>query len=209
MRLHSFHVIRRSATGSLAHSRPLLQWMSLLILWMISGLTDSLQAQRTPEVDNRFRQASEAMRNGKLDEAAEGFAAIVKQAPTFAEAHFNLGLVREEQGQHTEAIASFEKALSLKPRLRGANLFLGVAHYKLNELDHALAALKKEAAAYPKDAAAWMWVGVVSLAKDRPEEAAAALDQAAKLAPTDVDILYHRGQAHLLVSKNSYAEMFK
>src|SRR5713226_9871178 len=137
MRLRWFHVIRRSATGSLAHSQPLLQWMSIFILCMIGGLTASLQAQRTPEVDNRFRQASEAMRNGKLDEAAEGFTAIVKQAPTFAEAHFNLGLVREEQGSHSEAIASFERALSLKPRLRGANLFLGVARSRLDELDRA------------------------------------------------------------------------
>src|SRR4029077_7160484 len=35
------------------------------------------------------------------------------------------------------------------------------------------------------------------------------LDQAAKLKPGDQDILYHRGRAHLLVSKNSYAKMFK
>jgi len=165
-------------------------------------------AQVPPATADKFRQASEAMRSGNLEEATSGFAAVVKQAPAFAEAHFNLGLVREEQGQHAEAIASFEKALSLKPRLHGANLFLGVAHYRLNQLDQALAALKKETTAYPNDAAAWMWLGVVALAKDRPEEAAEALDKAAKLAPTDVDILYHRGQAHLLVSKNSYAKMF-
>jgi tetratricopeptide (TPR) repeat protein len=166
-------------------------------------------AQVAPDVAEKFRDASEAMRSGNLDEATAGFAAIVKQAPTFAEAHFNLGLVREEQGHHDEAIASFEKALSLKPRLHGANLFLGVAHYKLNQFDQALAALRKEATAYPKDAGAWMWLGVVALAKDRPEEAAEALDKAAQLAPADVDILYHRGQAHLLVSKNSYAKMFE
>src|SRR5262249_3655163 len=29
------------------------------------------------------------------------------------------------------------------------------------------------------------------------------------LKPDDQDILYHRGRAHLLVSKNSYAQMFK
>jgi tetratricopeptide (TPR) repeat protein len=119
-----------------------------------------------------------------------------------------LGLVREEQGRHEEAIASFQRALALKPRLHGANLFLGVAHFKLNRLEEALAAVKKETAAYPKDAGAWMWLGVVALAQDHPEEAAEALDKAARLAPTDVDILYHRGQAHLLVSKNSYAKMF-
>jgi tetratricopeptide (TPR) repeat protein len=54
-----------------------------------------------------------------------------------------------------------------------------------------------------------MWLGVVRLAQDKPEEAAEALDKAARLTPDDMDILYHRGRAHLLVSKNSYGRMFK
>jgi tetratricopeptide (TPR) repeat protein len=149
------------------------------------------------------------MRNGNLDAAGEGFAAIAKEAPDFAQAHLNLGLVREEQGRHEEAIASFQKALLLNPKLRGANLFLGIAQYRLNHLDEAVPLFRKEAAAYPKDANAWMWLGVVELARQHAEEAADALDKAAKLAPTDVDILYHRGQAHLQVSKNSYEKMFK
>ncbi len=44
---------------------------------------------------------------------------------------------------------------------------------------------------------------------DRPEDAAAALDKAAQLAPDNVDILYHRGRAHLFVSNKSYSKMFK
>ncbi len=54
-----------------------------------------------------------------------------------------------------------------------------------------------------------MWLGVVNLARDHPEEAVEALDKADKLKPGDPDILYHRGRARLLVSKDSYAEMFK
>jgi tetratricopeptide (TPR) repeat protein len=179
---------------------------SLMFLFLIDT---RLSAQVTPEVSNILSQASEAMRQGDLNAAGDGFAAAVKLAPAFAEAHFNLGLVREEQGRLDEAIASFEKALTLKPGLHGANLFLAVAYYKLNHFDQALPAARKETVAYPKDAAAWMWFGVIELAKDRPEEAAAALDKAATLAPDDLDILYHRGRAHLLVSKNSYAKMFK
>lgn len=169
----------------------------------------ALLSGQSPASNDDFRRASEAMREGKLVEAGQGFAEVVKQAPAFAEAHFDLGLVRQEQGRYEEAIASFEKALTLKPRLHGANLFLGVAEFRLNQLDKASLALQKETASYPKDAAAWMWLGVVRLAQEHPEEAADALDKAAKLAPNDVDILYHRGRAHLLVSKNSYARMFK
>jgi len=169
----------------------------------------SAVAQENPQASDTFQRAVEAMRGGDLQAAGDGFAAAVKASPTFAEAHFNLGLVREEQGRFEDAIASLQKALSLKPRLHGANLFLGIAYYRMNRFAPAIAAVGKETAAYPKDASAWMWQGVIQLAMDRPEEAATALDKAASLAPNNVDILYHRGQAHLLVSKNSYGEMFK
>lgn len=172
-------------------------------------MAQSENVQMSPEVAVNFRQASEAMRSGNLDAAGDGFATVIKQAPTFAEAHLNLGLVREEQGRHEEAIASFQKALQLKPKLHGANLFLGIAEYRSNHLDAALVALRKEAVTAPKDANTLMWLGIVALEKGEGEEAAAALDKAAKLSPGNVDILYHRGQAHLFVSKDSYARMFR
>jgi tetratricopeptide (TPR) repeat protein len=178
-------------------------------LGVSSLLAFSLHGQANQQGSEQFRQASEAMRQGDLDAAGDGFAAAIKLAPAFAEAHFNLGLVREEQGRLDEAVASLQKALTLKPQLHGANLFLAVAYYRTNRFEAALAAIRKETAAYPKDASAWMWLGIIELARDHPEEAAYALDKAAKLAPTNVDILYHRGRAHLLVSKNSYEQMFR
>ena len=181
----------------------------LLCALGFSFLALSLYGQANQQGLEQFQQASEAMRRGDLDVAGDGFAAAVKSAPAFAEAHFNLGLVREEQGRLDEAVASLQKALTLKPRLHGANLFLAVAYYRTNRFDAALGAIRKETASYPKDAAAWMWLGVIELAADHPEEAATALDKAAKLAPNNVDILYHRGRAHLLVSKNSYEQMFR
>jgi tetratricopeptide (TPR) repeat protein len=54
-----------------------------------------------------------------------------------------------------------------------------------------------------------MWLGVVELQKGNGEGAAIALDKAAQLAPDNVDILYHRGRAHLFVSNESYSRMFK
>jgi len=160
-------------------------------------------------LSTQFTQATQAMQEGNVDAAAAGFAAIVKQSPNFAEAHFNLGLVNEERGKYDEAMVSFQKALTLKPHLHGANLFLGITEFRLNHLEKAHTAVTKETAGYPKDASAWMWLGVVCLAQDKPEDAAEALDKAAKLKPDDGDILYHRGRAHLLVSKNSYARMFE
>ncbi|HTF24218.1 MAG TPA: tetratricopeptide repeat protein [Candidatus Limnocylindria bacterium] len=193
--------------------RPSLNYLwlaarSVLCICVLLIVSDQLRAQN-PAIDEKFRQATEAMKEGRLDDADTGFTAVVREAPNFAEAYFNLGLVREEQGRHEEAIASFQKALALKSRVHGANLFLGVAEFRLNQLDKAVVALQKETAAYPKDPVAWMWLGVVRLAQEKPEEAATALDRATELAPDDMDILYHRGRAHLLVSNNSYARIFK
>jgi tetratricopeptide (TPR) repeat protein len=181
--------------------------MPLAILALV-GAAQISRAQGT-DAEGKFRQATEALRARNFDEAADGFSSVVKTSPAFAEAHLNLGLVREEQGRNDEAIASFQKALAIKPRLRGANLFLGIAEYRLNSLDKASDALRKETNYYPTDANAWMWLGVVELAKARPDEASVALDKAAKLDPANVDILYHRGRAHLLISKTSYEQMFK
>lgn len=157
----------------------------------------------------KFRRATEDLQAGRLDSAGEGFAAVVAAQPSFAEAHLNLGLVREEQGRNDEAIANLKKALQLKPHLRGASLFLGIAQYRLNQFEQAAEAVRGEIRVAPNDANAWMWLGVVQLAEELPEAAAVSLDRAATLAPGNVDILYHRGRAHLLVSKDSYDKMFQ
>ena len=184
--------------------------MSELGLFLFLALLPcSAQTRVSPSVTEKFQQASEAMRQGNLDQAGDGFAAVIKEAPTFAEAFLNLGLVREEQGRHPEAIAAFQKALQLKPKLRGANLFLGIAEYRTSQLDASLTALRKETAVSPKDANAWMWLGIVALEKGDGDEAVHALDEADKLSPENVDVLYHRGRAHLFVSQDSYARMFK
>lgn len=188
---------------------PKIPQLTIVVARVILSAASVCLFAQTPPASIEFSQATEAMREGKLDEAAAGFAAAVKRDPTFAEAHFNLGLVDEELGKYDEAISSLHAALRLKPRLHGANLFLGIAEFRVNDLSEAAFAIQTETVAYPKDANAWMWLGVVRLAQDRPEGAAEALDKAAKLKPGDQDILYHRGRAHLLVSKNSYAKMFK
>jgi tetratricopeptide (TPR) repeat protein len=179
-----------------------------MVCCLLLASTGLIQAQSS-DLNAEFTKATQAMREGKLDEAADGFAAVIKLRPTFAEAQFNLGLVRQEQRRYGEAIPCFQKALVLQPHLHGANLFLGITEFQINRLDQAAAAVQKETVAYPKDANAWMWLGVIRLAQDRAEDAAEALDRADKLKPGDQDILYHRGRAHLLVSKDSYAEMFK
>lgn len=179
--------------------------ITILLLSFAAGIASA----QTPEAEAEFRHGVDALHSGRLDAAAEAFTQSAQMAPRFAPAYLNLGLVREQQGRHQDAIAALQSTISIKPSLRGAHLFLGIAEYRLNHFDEAAKALEAETRANPEDAKAWMWLGIDLLAAKRPNDAADALNKAAKISPLDVDILYHRGRALLLSSRQSYEQMFK
>jgi tetratricopeptide (TPR) repeat protein len=174
---------------------------------LLVSLTPSAGAQST-SFEKIFRDGTTEMRAGHLEAAAQDFTKAVELSPGFAEAHFNLGLVLLQQKRFNDAASSLNRSLILKPRLRGANLFLGIACYRRNEYDKAIAALTRETKIDASSAQAFMWLGVVQLAKGDAGSAVSSLDRAFELKPDDVDILYHRGRAHMLVSKTSYEQLY-
>ena len=149
------------------------------------------------------------MRSGDWSLAATSFTRAAKIRPTSAETHFNLGLALVQQSHLQEAIPEFNRAMTLSPSMRGPHLFLGIVQYRLNQYTPAIAVLRKETQLDPKNAKSWMWLGVAQLAAGEAEGATTSLDKAAQLSPEDVDILYHRGRAHMLVSKDSYEQMYR
>jgi tetratricopeptide (TPR) repeat protein len=156
-----------------------------------------------------FGLGNAAMRRGDAAEAVHDFQEFLRLEPASAEGYFNLGLALQSAGLLQEALPALHKAAVLRPSLRGVRLFTGIVNYKLNHLAAAHDELLREIQLEPKNAAAWMWLGVVELAQNQPESAATRLDKAAALDPGNLDILYHRGRAHLLISKESYSAMFK
>src|ERR1700733_689529 len=156
-----------------------------------------------------FQQGNDALRKGNATIAVHDFQEFLRLRPASAEGYFNLGLALQSAGQLDESLAALRKAASLQPGLHGLRLFTGIVNYKLNHLSAAHDDLVSETRLEPRNAAGWMWLGVVELAQNHVDAAAAALDKAAALDPNNLDILYHRARAHLLISKASYAAMFK
>ncbi len=156
-----------------------------------------------------FERGNDAIRKGNAADAVRDFQEFLRLRPGSAEGYFNLGLALQSAGRLEESLTALRKAASLQPGLHGIRLFTGIVNYKLDHLSAAHDDLMSETRLEPRNAAGWMWLGVVELAQDHAEAAAASLDKAAALDPTNLDILYHRGRAHLLISKASYAAMFK
>ncbi len=186
---------------------------AVALLASLCALSTSFAQTRSPSVGSTEASAemvagNQAMRAGELPSAIEHFKSATSLSPHFAEAYLNLGLALVQRMALPEAVAALETAIRLKPTLSGANLFYGIAEYQMNDLEKARKALTREIKLSPKDAHALMWLGVVEISAGHPDVAAADLDRAHELAPADSDILYHRGRAHLLVSKASYQQMF-
>jgi Flp pilus assembly protein TadD len=174
-------------------------------------LASEAAAQAAPDqaVRQAMQQGTEAMAAGNFKAAVAAYTAVTENEPGFAEGYLDLGLAQFQAGELDDAKKSLEKAQQLKPTLRGANLFLGIIAYRQNQFKYAEQLLEKETRLDPRSAKAYMWLGVCRLAENDAQGAIAPLDKAYSLDPKDVDILYHRGRAYMLVANASYDAMFK
>ncbi len=186
---------------------PSLRWLTVALLLILPCCPVGVAQEG--EANARFQQGNDALRQGDATDAVRDFQEFLRVRPGSAEGYFNLGLALQSAGQLDESLTALRKAASLQPSLHGVKLFTGIVNYKLNHLSAAHDDLVSETRLEPKNAAGWMWLGVVELAQEHADSAAAALDKAAALDPNNLDILYHRGRAHLLISKASYAAMFQ
>jgi tetratricopeptide (TPR) repeat protein len=180
------------------------------IVLVAAGARPSLAQNPTaPNVEQAMTQGSAAMKAGNFSVAAADYTEVTRAQPGFAEGYFNLGLALEQAGRLDDARNALEKALRLKPAMRGANMFVGIIDYRENRFQEAESRLLRETEVDSHNAKAFMWLGVCRLAENDPHGAIGPLDKAYALDATDVDILYHRGRAYLLMSSASFDAMYK
>src|SRR5579875_700245 len=200
---------------AVAERRYIFGGLQRLLLAFVAGaaLVPVSQAAAQAASDQAVRQAlqqgAEAMAAGNFKAAVAAYAAVTQGEPEFAEGYLDLGLAQFQSGQLDDARKSLEKARQMKPSLRGANLFLGIIAYRRNQFKDAEQLLEKETRLDPRSAKAYMWLGVCRLAENDPQGAIAPLDKAYSLDPKDIDILYHRARAYMLVANASYDAMFR
>jgi Flp pilus assembly protein TadD len=60
------------------------------------------------------------LQSGDNGAAKSEFLEAVRLKPSYAEAHYNLGLALHQEGKEYEARAEFEKAYEISPELRNA-----------------------------------------------------------------------------------------
>ncbi len=108
--------------------------MLLTVSWSQSAEQAAVPRSSPNEtVQAHFAAAQQAQNHGDYATAEREYEAVLIEAPDFAEAHMNLGLIYQLQDRTPEAMAAFRRALKIKPTLAGANFFLGVDYCKAGE----------------------------------------------------------------------------
>lgn len=179
---------------------------SLIAFGMFVPLFGQARHSAPSEVD-AFNSGVASLKAGDLDRAVSKLRVAVAMKPDFPPAYLNLGLAFYEKHSYNAAIIALKKASRLDPRLRGAELFLGISYYRINRDAEALPALERAVRDSSGDAEARMWLGIVYIDMNEPGKAIVPLNQAAELDPKNIDVLYHRGRAYMMLSQQSYEKM--
>ena len=79
-----------------------------------SGLTPE-QIKQQAAMQGLAKEAIDAMRAGRDDEAIAKFNEIVAKIPTCSDCYYNLGVAYSKKAQYAEAEAAFQKAIELAP----------------------------------------------------------------------------------------------
>jgi tetratricopeptide (TPR) repeat protein len=188
--------------NSRTRHRSFIVWAipALLLLSLYGRRADAQTGAQTAlqQADTAFRAGYQAMQAGKLDEARQDFADVVRLAPQLPEGHVALGaiLVRLERPQ--EAIPEFERALELKPGDTGTEANLATAHEsvarslaaagKLSDAEAQLQAalgVLPQASPNPQGSELEDELGSLLAQEKRWSEAETAFREALRLSPAD------------------------
>jgi tetratricopeptide (TPR) repeat protein len=184
--------------------------MLLTVSWSQSAEQAAVPRSSPSEtVQAHFAAAQQAQNHGDYATAEREYEAVLIEAPDFAEAHMNLGLIYQLQDRSPEAMAEFRRALKIKPTLAGANFFLGVDYCKAGEGTKAIPYLKAASRQQPNRPDIWSWLATAQEISGDAQAEVATLKHALSLQPQNVDTLYLLGHAYERMGKREVTELEK
>jgi tetratricopeptide (TPR) repeat protein len=177
----------------------------------IDGLTKALIAEKRytaaiaelknapPDEVLQLNLAVAYSKNGNTDDALKVLSAIIKQHPSYAQGHFNMGAVYVQQNRFGEAAQEFKDAVRLDPTDDVARLSYVKALVVLAQFDVAAPIIQEYRQRRPHDFDALYFSGVVAKGLGNYTDAENFLRQAVAINPNYFDARYSLGYvlAHL------------
>ncbi|HEX9723351.1 MAG TPA: tetratricopeptide repeat protein [Vicinamibacteria bacterium] len=142
---------------------------------------------------DRVEQGVALARGQALDAAVAAFGQAIEIDPSYAEAHYNLGLARLRQGDMEGSVQAFRKAVSIRPNNEDAYRHLGIALWKQGQLEEAVTAFRQAIALNPNDGLAHHNLALALRDQGALDEAIEELRQVIALDPRDAIAQHNLG----------------
>ena len=133
---------------------------------------------------------------GRLSEAAAIYAAIPETSQSFAQATYLLGMIAQDQAEHTRAITLFERAGKLSPREPVIAFQKAVSLNQAGLTEQAIESYQAALALNPNYVEAHCNLGNLLKRKGDKSGAIACYERALKIAPQAAQIHYNLGVCH-------------
>jgi tetratricopeptide (TPR) repeat protein len=155
------------------------------------------QAQKSGEapLKDRFDEATAAHRQGKLIEAEQIYADILRKQPDHFDALYRLGIIAAQTRRTQGAVELFRKAIALNQDVASVHRNLGHALLELGRCNEALLSYQRAIALDPRDPESHNGCGLALHELERFEESIKCYDRAIALNPKLAEAHYHRGLA--------------
>jgi choline-sulfatase len=147
-----------------------------------------------------YREAMDARREGRTEEAIAQLRAVVADSPGMLDAWETLGSIFVGLGRDKEAEAAFDQLLRnagdhIPPHLQRTHLQVAKIERSRGDLPAAIASLRRALSLRPKDATAVSLLGTYLTEAGRAREAVTFLEPHVKGDPPDLDVLTAYGVA--------------
>ncbi|MFB2834498.1 protein kinase domain-containing protein [Floridanema evergladense] len=168
---------------------------------IIPEMADVLDKMISPDWQNRYESATEALRawkklsdgwlgigntlcfKKKFEEAIASYEQILKKMPEFYRAWHQKGKALFKSGKYQEAIASFEEAIKIHPKYYNSYYEIGNVLMKLNQYEAAISNYEKAIQTKIDFAEAWYAKGMAWYALEKYEMAIKAYETALQIQP--------------------------
>ncbi|MGQ0741353.1 MAG: tetratricopeptide repeat protein [Alphaproteobacteria bacterium] len=161
-------------------------------------------AQRMP-IQDALANAAKLLNAGRIEQADNLCAQIIKARPTLPDAHNILAVVRHRQGRIDEAIVSLKRAIELNANVANYHSNLGEMERQRGNLDAAAGALKKAVTLDPNSAQAYNNLGIVYYDKREFDKAIESYRKAISLEDKYAEAHNNLGNALRAVGKGQEA----
>lgn len=146
---------------------------------------------------------------GKWDEAAKEYRAILEKNPRLSGMHYRLGRIYLSAPKTAttmeDARKEFEEELRIDPGNSAAEFVLGEMALQIPDLDKAIKHLSRAVQLDAGFADAYLELGRALISAERPSEAAGALETAVRLQPENPMTHFHLANAYARLGRNDEA----